>query len=131
MELPRRSEIDSDTHATIAGAAATVGSWEWDIASDTVGWSGELCRIYGLEHAVRHTFETFLEAVHRDDRALVRTIVQDAFATGEPFRFEHRIIRPDGTQRVLLARGDVTLGADRTPVAMHGTGQDITERDRA
>ncbi len=25
------------------------GSWEWDMGADTIEWSDQLCRIYGLE----------------------------------------------------------------------------------
>lgn len=96
-ERVRRSEA----RLAEAQRIATVGSWEWDIASDTIEWSDELCRIFGLQAGVQHTFETFLQAVHPDDRALVQERVQSAFASGDPFSFEHRVIRPDGGEHTL------------------------------
>ena len=105
-----------------------VGSWEWEIATDIIEWSEELCRIYGIEHGVHHTFETFVNSVHPDDRVLVQALVQEAFASGTPFSFEHRIVQPDGTERAMLARGEVALGPDGSRIKMLGTGQDITER---
>ena len=118
----------SEAQLAEAQRIASVGSWEWEIASDTVEWSDELCRIYGVEAGVEHTFETYLDAVHPDDRPLVQAVVHEAFASGAPFSFEHRLVRPDGSERAMLSRGEVALDAAGTPVRMLGTGQDITER---
>lgn len=105
------------------------GSWEWDIASDSTVWSGELWRTYDVTPTGEpRDFEDFIESVHPDDRANVRAQVAGAFQTGEPFCFEHRIARTDGSVRVIHARGEVVMGPDGRPVTMRGTGQDITER---
>jgi signal transduction histidine kinase/DNA-binding response OmpR family regulator len=68
-----------------------------------------------------------VQSVHPDDRAIVRAQVGTAFETGEPFSFDHRIVREDGAVRIIHARGEVVM-ADGVPVTMRGTGQDITER---
>jgi len=94
-----------------AQSVGRFGSWEWDIPSDTTDWSDELYRIHGL-----------------DDRTLVRSKIDAASETGEPFAFEHRIVRPDGGLGVLEARGEVIRGEDGAPLRMLGTGQDITAR---
>ena len=125
-ESVRRSE------ARLADAQriAVVGSWEWDIAADTIVWSDELCRIYGVQQAAQHSFESYVQLVHPEDRELVQAIVHEAFSTGGAFSFEHRLIRPDGDVRSMLSRGEVMTAADGTPLRMVGTGQDITERKR-
>ncbi|MEA2195073.1 MAG: hypothetical protein QOG42_1507, partial [Solirubrobacteraceae bacterium] len=120
----------SEAQMADAQRIATVGSWEWEIASDTIDWSNELCRIYGIEAGVQHSFETYLRSVHPDDRALVEEFVKDSLARGVPFSFEHRLIRPDGSERAMHARGEVIVGPDGAPVRMRGTGQDITARKR-
>lgn len=77
------------------------------------------------------SYEGFLARVHPDDREQVDGIIQEAFATGGRFEFDHRIVRPDGDVRTLAARGRVTLGEDGDPIRMAGTGQDVTELRRA
>jgi PAS domain S-box-containing protein len=121
-----------------AQAIAHIGSWQWDIAADIVTWSDELYRIFGVPPSTRVSFATFLERVHEDDRDRVRGIVERAHVDRAPFSFDHRIVRTDGTVRILHARGRVMVDADGTPTRMVGTGQDITgrrqaeeERDRA
>ena len=125
-ESVRRSEA----RLAEAQRIAAVGSWEWDIAGDTIVWSDELCRIYGVQQAAQHSFECYVQLVHPDDRALVQELVHEAFSTGGSFSFEHRLIRPDGDVRSMLARGEVMMGPNGAPLRMLGTGQDITERKR-
>jgi len=108
---------------------AHLGSWEWDIASNVVTWSDELYRIYGLERTdFPATYEGFLERVHPADRDLVDGAVQRAYGEGSTFGFDHRIIRPDGTERWVHGRGEVTVDATGNPIRMAGTAQDISER---
>ena len=115
-----------------AQAMAQLGSWDWNVASDAIEWSEELCRIYGVDRAAHPAcLEEFVEYVHPQDRAVVAETVQAACASGQPFSFEHRIVRRDGTIRVLSARGNVILGDDGQPLRVFGTGQDITEQRNA
>lgn len=112
-----------------AQALTHLGSWEWDVASGTISWSDELYRIYGLKPQEREIgFEEFMGMIHDDDRERIQKVIGASVATGEPFVFEHRIVRPSGQQRVLYGMGKVILGADGKPVRMFGTSQDVTER---
>src|SRR5688572_25179155 len=114
-----------------AQEVAHMGSWEWDVGANRVWWSDGMYRIYGIAAGTVIGYETFLERVHPDDRALVAATVSRAMADGLPFTFDHRIIRPDGTTRVLHANGRVIRDAVSHPIRMVGTGVDITERKEA
>lgn len=115
-----------------AQALAHIGSWEWDILSGMVTWSDELYRIYGVANDGQAvTYETFMAAVHPEDRELVRRVVSRAVDERAPFTYEHRIVRPDGAVRVMLAEGKIVLDESGVPVRMVGIGQDITERREA
>src|SRR5205085_5904710 len=48
-----------------------------------------------------------------------------------PFAFDHRILLPSGSERLVHGRGHVAVDETGTPVRMVGTGQDITERKQA
>ena len=118
------------TQLANAQVIARLGSWEWDVRTDHLEWSDELCRIYGLEPGTQPTdFAGYLATLHPDDRALAETAVGEAHATGRPFAFRHRIVRPDGSLRVLQGNGEIVTGDDGEIVRMVGTGQDITERE--
>jgi PAS domain S-box-containing protein len=107
---------------------AHIGSFEWDIATNLVTWSDELCRIQGLEPCqFGGTYEAFLNRIHPDDLERTKSAIFDALRQGSPIVYEHRIIRPDGKVRVLQTRGDTITDKDGRPVKMAGCSWDITE----
>jgi PAS domain S-box-containing protein len=137
LEIAERERIQAELRASEARlleaqAVAHVGSWEWDVVSDTVWWSEELYRIFGLDlRSSPATHDGFLTRVHPDDRQAVRSAVALALDEGTSFALEHRIIRPDGAERVVAARGHAVCDASRRPIRLLGTGQDVTERKAA
>lgn len=95
------------------------------------GETEKLYRIYGLTpQKFDSTYEAFLERVHPDDRAFVKETIEKAYRDQEPFMFYPRIVRPDGTIRILHARGNVAADEAGNPVRMFGTVQDVTELKR-
>jgi len=110
---------------------AHLGSWEWDVAADVVACSDGLCQILGVLPRTDLCFEDFLKSVHSEDRVRVREILETSLRDGQPFEFQHRILRPDRTVRVLHARGEAAVDASGRVVRLYGIKQDITERTRA
>ena len=115
-----------------AQALAHVGSWDWDIEGDELRWSDEVYRIYGVEPGgFEVNYESFLAMVHPEDRPRLEEAVRQALATGHFFEVEHRIVRPDGTERTVAGRGRTVRDSDGRPIRMLGTELDITDRKRA
>lgn len=118
---------ESERQLAEAQRLAGIGSWQWDVAADLVTWSEELQRICGVEQGrFEASSEGVIRLVHPEDAPVLRQAVERTCRTGESFQFEHRIIRPDGSTRLLHARGEVVLAPDGRPIRMFGTGQDIT-----
>ena len=114
-----------------AQALAHIGHWNWDIGRDVVTWSDELYRIFGLPEEVEDVdYETYLQSLHPEDRDFADRAVRQALVERRAFAFEHRVIRPDGTERVVAGRGRVIV-EDGEAVAMLGTAQDVTEQRQA
>jgi PAS domain S-box-containing protein len=112
---------------------AHLGSYEWDPVGDEITGSDEAYRIFGIPREVSSiTFDEFLELVHPDDRDPVNETARRALADpGAPLATEYRIIRPDGLERSIYHRGEVTVGDHGKPVRIIGTVHDITEYKRA
>lgn len=111
---------------------ARLGSYDWDILADTNVWSDELYRIYGTKPgSFTASYDEFLARVHPDDRQKVMDVHRRAFETHEPYQTEERIVRPDGSVRILSTTGEVVLGADDQPVRMRGICLDVTDRVEA
>lgn len=113
-------------------ALSGIGSWEWDIRTDALHWSEQLCRVYGVEPEPDPiTFDQFLALVHPGDREEVAATVRRAYGSGGSFLTEHRAVHPDGSIHVIFGRGYVLLDEDGTPIRMLGSGQDVTEEREA
>ncbi len=120
-----------------AGKMAHLGAWEIDFIypddrnENPLRWSDEVYRIFGYEPgSVAVTNDLFFERVHPDDRAGISEAVSAAIASGEPYSFEHRVIRPDGTERIVLEHAQIYFGEGGRPLRMIGAVQDITETRR-
>jgi PAS domain S-box-containing protein len=111
-----------------AQRVAQVGSYEWDVHTNTVSRSLELLRIFGeTAESFEATFEGYLERVHPEDRDRTRTTIEGSFQQLSPFDIEERIVRPDGSVRLLQSRGNWIVENGR-PVRLVGICQDVTER---
>jgi signal transduction histidine kinase/integral membrane sensor domain MASE1 len=112
-----------------AQQVAHIGSWEWNIPANTLWWSDELGRIFDMDvQAHPITYDRFIEAVHPEDRVRVHGVMRRALENRQPFAFDHRILRADGTVRILQAHGRLKCDVNGRPLRMLGTGQDITDR---
>ena len=107
---------------------ANVGSWEWDPRDGRVTMSPVLRRIYGLADDEPFTLETWFERVHPDDRARVRAMVERSTRSPTPIGLDHRIVRPEGTVRLIHMRGRPQLDETGALVGYVGSSQDVTER---
>ena len=112
---------------------AQIGSWEWEIATDTVTWSDELYRIFGLDPTgPAPTFTEHPRLYHPDDMAKLSAAAEETISKGTPYELEMRAFRADGEVRHCLARGFMgERGPDGRASRLYGSLQDITEMKRA
>ena len=111
---------------------AHLGSWEWDLATNTLTWSDELFRIWGVNpREFGGSYEAVFQLVHPGDRESVIACAEKAVRDHQPYTLEYRIIRPDATRRIVQARGAVVVDEAGRAIRMFGTAQDITERKLA
>ncbi len=108
---------------------AHLGSWEWDINSDKLAASAEMCRIFDVPpEELDATYAGIMKMVHPDDRGAYEKDIRDAIAGRNSFDSYHRFIRPDGTVRTLHSKGTVMVDEAGVPVSLIGSCQDVTER---
>jgi two-component system, NarL family, sensor histidine kinase UhpB len=109
-------------------AFVNLGRWVWDVGTGSLTCSPQLVRIYGLASAaLMPNSDSFLLRVHQADRTRVRASIMRALSTGEPFQFQHRVVRIDNEIRVLRTRGTIERGSDDKPARILGISQDVTE----
>jgi PAS domain S-box-containing protein len=115
-----------------AQEVAHIGHWEIDHGTGHLIWSEEVYRIFGRSpKAFSPTREAFLEIVHPEDREAVRLAFEGSAADRKSYQTTHRIVRPDGTIRVVQERSRTYCDAQGRPFRSLGTVQDISELWRA
>jgi PAS domain S-box-containing protein len=124
--------VEGHSPWTAASAdAALVGTWDWDLTTDTVRWSENLARIHGLPAgAFDGTFASDEREIHPDDRVRVLASARRAIAEGVPHEVEYRIVAPDGTVRWVEGKGRVEYEGGRA-VRMAGVCVIVTRRKEA
>ena len=112
--------------------AGQMGAFDLDIGSDTLWWSPQMFRIFGVSpQAFEPTRERVLQLVHPDDRErFVRSRAQ-AMREHALLEVEFRTLRPDGRSAWIAHRGRTVYGADGRPLRSFGITMDITERKLA
>lgn len=115
----------------LAEEMAGVGQWRLDAETMRVTWSDEVYRIHGVD---RETFDpSYDDAVsfyHPDDRAPLMAAIASGLETGEGYRHRMRVVRRDGSERLVLTHADTERGPDGKVTAMFGVFQDVTEQER-
>lgn len=115
-------------------AANGVGTWDWDVAHDTVRTDAVFAPLYGVDiarAAAGASIDEFKKFIHPDDLESVGKLIEKAIATGEEYQAEYRVQPPDGGERWLSARGRCSYAADGSPLRFPGVTIDITARKQS
>ena len=110
-----------------AQRVAHIGSWTIDLDSQTLTWSDETYRIFGIAQDTPVDFKLFTALVHPDDRDAV-SLAWQAALSGEPYEIEHRILA--GRRGIVWVKelAHFARNADGRIISAFGTVQDISER---
>lgn len=111
---------------------ARLGSWSWNAETDDTWWSDELYRIAGLSPRqapprFRHQRHLFTPESYARLRAASKKILAD----GTPYSLELTMLRPNGEERLVQARGEGLQSDDGQIARLVGVINDITEQRRA
>jgi PAS domain S-box-containing protein len=114
----------------LALAAARLGDWSRDAATDLVTLSPRAAEIFGVAPDAVMTWAQLRELLHPDDRERVARSVERAFANRSNYAVEYRVATSDG-ERWVAAHGHGTYAEDGSVTGTLGIVQDITEQIRA
>jgi len=122
----------SEARLANAQRIAKLGHWEWDLATGGVQRSEEIYAIVGrTRDELPATHRAFLETLHADDRPLFEEAIERAMDRRQPFNLDFRVVRPDGSIRIVHQQTELEYDGAGNVRRMLGTTQDITERKRA
>jgi len=133
-ELLERTQAEtalqqSEEHLKTAVAAADLGTWCLNVATQTSSVSDRFKQIFGFPTTPgRLTFDSIMQRIHPDDRHLVTEGIGQAISHQKPYSTEYRIIWPDGTVHWILAKGKASCDQQGNVVTVTGCVLDLTER---
>lgn len=122
----------SQASLAVAQRVANVGNWEFDVLTQEIICSQEMCRICGINPSdSRTSLAECLRRIYADDRDNWHNTVRQALRDGKPYQFDFRIILPNGVVRYVEARGEGVVNEDGQVIKLFGTILDVTERKQA
>ena len=121
----------SEERLRLATDGAELGTWYWDLATQTLEWSARCKRHLGLPPGEEPSFDAFYAAVHPDDRSRVQQAINQAVAEVANYLAEYRVRWTDGSLHWILGQGRVYLHPDGTLRGMGGITKDISPRKQA
>jgi PAS domain S-box-containing protein len=122
---------DNEQRLRLALEATGMGTWSWDVRTGEVHWDSVVCTLFGLEpEDVPKTYDDYIRLLHTDDRSRVGAALQTYLQTGRYDDLEHRIVRPDGEVRHVLAKATAIRDEIGEVVGFRGGVFDITTRKR-
>ncbi|MES9877171.1 MAG: PAS domain S-box protein [Candidatus Sedimenticola sp. 1PA] len=122
--------MESRTRLMHAEHIAHLGSWDWDIDNDRVICSEEVFAAFGIQPQTEEIgFSEMLSFVHHDDRQDVEGWMREAAnRVGGTGVHEFRMVRRDGSVRVMQVEGELVVDQSNGTAHMIGTLHDITQR---
>jgi len=108
-----------------------IGIWERDLVRHTSLWDEATRAIFGYSGTALDDYsEIFLQRVHPDDLGTIKTATRQAIAGTADYLAEFRVIWPDASLRILVARAAVLRDDHGQPTRLLGTCWDVTDTKR-
>jgi len=107
---------------------AHVGWWERDFSTKRVSLSDEVCRIFGIDPVdLPDWHDRWLGLIHPEDRQRAAEASAAAIRGERRYDVEYRVVRADGSIRVIHSQGDVVWDDEGHPLRQFGVLQDVTD----
>jgi diguanylate cyclase (GGDEF)-like protein/PAS domain S-box-containing protein len=115
----------------VVGAIAGIGTWVWDLTTNEITGDRSLNDMHGSPPDAPWTVDSWFDYIHPDDRDLmIEAASVDFSTTGVMPEVKYRVIRADGTTRVVLGRAEVIEWHEGAPVKLGGVVVDVTDAQR-
>jgi two-component sensor histidine kinase/integral membrane sensor domain MASE1 len=124
---------ERNAQLALAGRAALVGVYTYDVNKGTMLVSEGYAAIHGLPEGTTETsYSDWRARVHPEDLGRAEGLRDQAFADRrKEDNAEYRIVLPTGELRWIERRGSISYGIDGCPERVIGVNIDVTERRRA
>jgi PAS domain S-box-containing protein len=130
-ERQKAADFLRENEASLANAQRIthLGNWDLDFTTQTLRWSDEIYRIFGyIPRAFPPSDELFHQALHPDDREVVKQSIETSLKEPGIYSMDYRLRLPNSNERIVHSEFEVISDANKKPLRLIGTLQDITEQ---
>ena len=122
---------EKERESSEAQRLGQIGSWDWDIATDTIVWTTECYLLMGFEPGTKPPqYEQHLKIYTPESAARLDAAVKKEIETGEAYELDLETSDPKNPHRWITARSETKRDASGKIIGLRGTAQDITERKK-
>jgi PAS domain S-box-containing protein/putative nucleotidyltransferase with HDIG domain len=105
-----------------------IGSWSYDILTDTLQFSDEMYRLVDTSpQDFQHSKAGFLSLIYASDRPMVAKWMEHIRAGRQVEELDFHLFRRNGELRYFQTRGAVIFDSAGNPARFIGTAQDVSE----
>jgi PAS domain S-box-containing protein len=124
--------MQSEQRRSLALAAGSMGSWDWDLSTNKIVWDEGQHAIYGVKPAeFTVTPANFKVLILPEDWERLQVGMDALLRDGQPHQAEYRIRRPNGEVRWCASTAAASQDEAGKVVRISGVTMDITERKEA
>jgi PAS domain S-box-containing protein len=125
------SRVSLGERLNLALDAANLGTWDWNIQTNHVVWSGHYSSLFGLlSGTFGNSFTYFMDCIHPEDRPQILEAIELSKQDKSPFSADFRVIWPDGSLHHISGKGKCYYDAQGEPVRMLGVVMDTSNRKK-
>ncbi len=118
---------ESEQRFKMAGQAAYDLIYEWDVATDTLTWFGDVDSMLGFSKGkISHDIQAWLALIHPEDVAHLSDAVERHRESTQPIHYEYRIADSNGEYRFWSDRALPMIDGEGSPYKWVGVCTDIT-----
>jgi PAS domain S-box-containing protein len=124
--------LESEQRRSLALAAGSMGSWDWDLTNGKISWDEGQHAIFGVEPGkFAITPEHFKVLIVPEDWERLQEGMQALLTQGSSHQGEYRVRRPSGEVRWCASTAAASTDETGKVVRISGVTMDITERKSA
>lgn len=103
-----------------------IGTWELDIPKNSLVWTDETYKIFGISFGTKLNYEIFMKCIHPDDRSYVDNEWKNSLE-GNKYDIEHRIL-VDGKIKWIREKARFEFNESGDCIRAIGFAQDISDK---
>jgi PAS domain S-box-containing protein len=131
-DITERKQVDaallaSQAFLDRAGRIAKVGGWSYDLASRTIHWSDQTCRIHDCPPGHQPGFDEAFAYYEPEAKATIAQAFQHCQKSGDVYELELPLTTATGRKIWVRSVGEAEF-EDGKPVRLVGALQDVTEQ---